>query len=125
MAPQFEWMIFPALWYFTPVHKEMAEAVGKAIEQVETTVYEGWRDRWIDILIMVHSAATKHTDTVPDPKEALRWQKEGKLAEYYRWTFDSVMRNAANYLALSSLLGLTSSLVSLGRLLAIAKTVFR
>ena len=125
MAPEITWVWLPTPPYFVPVPKEAIERIPEAYKEFEATIWEGWKGCWLDILLMVHSAATQHTDTVPDPKEALRWQREGKLAEYYRWTFDSVMRNAANYLALSSLLGMVSSLVSLGKLFAIFKTMIR
>ena len=83
--------------------RELVERIHKVGEEITTEAWEEWRKAWFNILMSVHSAATDH-----DPE-----------------TFEDAMHNASNYLALSSLLGTVTSLISIGKIVAMFRAAFR
>jgi len=86
------------LWTYLAV-KTMAE---KAVE-VSPELWEGWKGIWKDILLTVHDLATSP----------------------YPVSYEEAIENAANYLALSSLLGVVTSLAGLGAVLKLAAMVMK
>ena len=75
--------------------------VQKALEGISHDVWEQWVKTWRNILLDVY-------ETVLSP---------------YPVTYEEAVNNAANYLAKSSLLSTAGSFASVGKIIALAKSV--